>query len=138
MDKYTREGEVGVRGRKLGHKCRKVRRFVVNMGKEYKGAREKTRAQSYREELETYSFLYILWSQVTKYNSSLRLNSTKYLRPRLIMAKPYIPARTKRKKEPQGSFLKYRFVRERRLELPYPYGRYHLKVVRLPISPPAH
>jgi len=28
-------------------------------------------------------------------------------------------------------------VRERRLELPCPCGRYHLKVVRLPVSPPA-
>ncbi len=29
-------------------------------------------------------------------------------------------------------------VRRRGLEPPSPYGRYHLKVVRLPISPPAH
>jgi site-specific DNA recombinase len=26
-------------------------------------------------------------------------------------------------------------VRQRRFELPHPFGRYHLKVVRLPISP---
>ena len=31
-----------------------------------------------------------------------------------------------------------RFVRGRGLEPPCPNGRYHLKVVRLPISPPAH
>jgi hypothetical protein len=30
-----------------------------------------------------------------------------------------------------------RFVREKRFELSHPFGRYHLKVVRLPISPPA-
>ena len=27
-------------------------------------------------------------------------------------------------------------VRKRRFELPHPFGRYHLKVVRLPVSPP--
>jgi hypothetical protein len=27
------------------------------------------------------------------------------------------------------------YVRQRRFELPHPFGRYHLKVVRLPISP---
>ena len=30
------------------------------------------------------------------------------------------------------------FVHGRRLELPYPCGCYHLKVVRLPVSPPVH
>ncbi len=29
-------------------------------------------------------------------------------------------------------------VRQRRFELPRPFGRYHLKVVRLPISPSPH
>ena len=29
-------------------------------------------------------------------------------------------------------------VRQRRFELPHPFGRYHLKVVRLPISPSPH
>ena len=36
--------------------------------------------------------------------------------------------------EPLSSIL----VRRRRLELPFPCGSYHLKVVRLPVSPPAH
>lgn len=31
-----------------------------------------------------------------------------------------------------------KIVRRRRLELPRDYSRYHLKVVRLPVSPPAH
>src|SRR5579863_6268000 len=30
------------------------------------------------------------------------------------------------------------FVRGMRFELTHPFGRYHLKVVRLPISPPTH
>ncbi len=29
-------------------------------------------------------------------------------------------------------------VRKKRFELSQPFGRYHLKVVRLPISPPPH
>ncbi len=37
-------------------------------------------------------------------------------------------------KKPSSSIL----VHERRFELPCPCGRYHLKVVRLPVSPPVH
>ena len=35
-------------------------------------------------------------------------------------------------------FVRKAFVRGKRFELSHPFGRYHLKVVRLPISPPTH
>lgn len=41
------------------------------------------------------------------------------------------------KKRPEQSGL-FCHVRGRGLEPPCPCGRYHLKVVRLPVSPPAH
>ena len=39
-------------------------------------------------------------------------------------------------KKNNGLFCSPLSVRKRRFELPQPFDRYHLKVVRLPISPP--
>ena len=46
--------------------------------------------------------------------------------------------RTAAKLKCPPDFVRKAFVRGMRFELTRPFGRYHLKVVRLPISPPTH